>query len=126
MNADQFEALVAEALDSLPAEIHRYLENVAVVIEPWPHPYHLAAVGLAPGALLLGLYQGVPRTRRPSSLSLVPPDKITLFQGPIELLHPGTGPERAAQVREQVRRTVIHEVAHHFGFDEAQIRRLGY
>jgi predicted Zn-dependent protease with MMP-like domain len=126
MTPDHFEQLVAEALDGLPESLMPYLENVAVVIEPWPRYDQLQRVGLSPGALLLGLYEGIPRPRRPSSLNLVPPDKITIFQGPIELIHPGFGPERDARVREQVRRTVVHEVAHHFGFGEAKIRELGY
>ncbi len=126
MTPEHFEQLVAEALDSLPPMFMPYLENVAVVIEPWPRLHHVQRVNLAPGALLLGLYEGIPRTRRPSSLTLVPPDKITIFQGPIELIHPGEGPGRDAQVREQVRKTVIHEVAHHFGFGEDKLRELGY
>lgn len=126
MTPDSFEQLVAEALDSLPTDFMPYLENVAVVIEPWPQPYQLARLGYPPGALLLGLYEGIPRPRRHASLTLVPPDKITIFQGPIEFLFPGAGPDRDAKVREQVRRVVIHEVAHHFGFGEDKIRQLGY
>ncbi len=126
MHPDHFEQLVADALDSLPPELMPYLENVAVVIEEWPHAGHYARVQVAPGALLLGLYEGVPRPRRPSALTLVPPDKITIFRGPIEYLYPGEGEARDARVREQVRRTVLHEVGHHFGFGEEQLRRLGY
>lgn len=121
-----FEQLVAEALDSLPGELMPYLDNVAVVIEPWPGPHHYARVRVSPGALLLGLYEGVPRPRRPSAMSLVPPDKITIFQGPIELMCPGVGPARDEAIRQQVRRTVLHEVGHHFGFGEETLRRLGY
>lgn len=127
MLTDHFEQLVAEALDSLPAELMPYLDNVAVVIEPWPGPHHYARVRVAPGAMLLGLYEGVPRPRRPSAMSLVPPDKITIFQGPIELMCPG--PSSAARdqaIRQQVRRTVLHEVGHHFGFGEEKLRQLGY
>lgn len=125
MYSNHFEQLVAEALDSIPADFQPYLENVAVVIEPWPTHYQLSRVGVRAGGLLLGLYEGIPRPRRPSSLSLVPPDKITIFQGCIELLYPDTFPDRDTAIRERVRRVVLHEVAHHFGFGEERLRELG-
>lgn len=126
MDIDHFEALVAEALDSIPPDFQRYLDNVAVVIEAWPRPYQMARLGLGPGSLLLGLYEGVPRTRRPAAMNLAPPDKITIFQGPIEIVVPGDGPERDEAIRREVRRVVLHEVAHHFGFGEERLRELGY
>lgn len=126
MDIDHFEALVAEALDSIPPNFQRYLDNVAVVIEAWPRPYQMVRLGLGPGSLLLGLYEGVPRTRRPAAMNLAPPDKITIFQGPIEITVPGDGPERDEAIRREVRRVVLHEVAHHFGFGEERLRELGY
>ena len=125
MYSNHFEQLVAEALDSIPADFQRYLENVAVVIEPWPTQYQLSRVGVRAGGLLLGLYEGIPRPRRPSALSLVPPDKITIFQGCIEFLYPDTLPDRDTAIRDRVRRVVLHEVAHHFGFGEERLRELG-
>jgi predicted Zn-dependent protease with MMP-like domain len=77
-------------------------------------------VGLRPGQTLFGLYEGVPQTQRTSHYGLVLPDKITIFQGPIERLH--RSPEA---IREQVRRTVIHELAHHFGISDERLRELG-
>ena len=99
MDADHFETLVAEALDSIPPDFQAYLDNVAVVIETWPRPHHMARLGLGPGSLLLGLYEGVPRTQRPAAMNLALPDKITIFQGPIELVVPGEGLVRDAAIR---------------------------
>ena len=121
MNPRLFERLVAEALDSLPPEIATQMENVEVVVEPYPTPSQLRASGVGRRGTLFGLYEGVPRTRRTSHYGLVLPDKITIFQGPIEAHC--TTPEA---IREQVRRTIVHEVAHHFGIDDAALRRLGY
>ena len=117
---EEFENLVIEALDALPEEIHTALDNVEVVVAAWPSPHELRSVGLKSGQLLLGLYQGVPLTRRGSHYGLVLPDKITIFQGPIERIC--RTPE---QVIRQVQRTVRHELAHHFGIDDDRLRELG-
>jgi predicted Zn-dependent protease with MMP-like domain len=113
-----FEDLVAEALDSLPDEIARAMQNVEVVVEDEPPAEMLE--GLPRGATLLGLYHGVPLTNR-ERYDRALPDKISIYRGPIERL--ARTPER---IREQVRRTVIHEVAHHFGIDEARLHELGW
>lgn len=126
MDPTHFEALVGEALDSIPDDFQRYLENVAVVIEMWPRPHQASRAGVGPGALLLGLYEGVPRTRRPAAMNLVLPDKITIFQGPIEWVTAHAGSDRDAVIRNEVRRVVLHEVAHHFGIGEERLRQLGY
>lgn len=121
MTPDRFYELVEEALASLPDEIARAMSNVEVVVEPWPTVRHLLAAGITPGrGTLFGLYQGVPLTHRSRSYSLVPPDKITIFQGPI-----AAACRTEDAIREQVRRTVIHEVAHHFGIDDDRLRELG-
>lgn len=121
LSSEAFEALVVEALASLPDQILGYLRNVAVTVERWPTRQQLARSGLGPGYTLFGLYEGIPLTRRDSGYNLVPPDRITIFQGPIEQTF--NAPEAICQ---QVRKTVIHELAHHFGFDEDEIRELGY
>jgi predicted Zn-dependent protease with MMP-like domain len=121
MNEQAFARLVAEALDSLPAEIAARMENVEVVVEPYPTRAQLRAGGVRPGHILLGLYEGVPRTQRTASYGMVLPDKITIFQRPIEAIC-----RSEDDMREQVRRTVVHEVAHHFGIDDQALRRLGY
>jgi predicted Zn-dependent protease with MMP-like domain len=117
---EEFEALVADALNDLPEEIRDWLDNVAVVVADEPTPGQLARSGLGPHDLLLGLYQGVPKTRRGVTYGEVLPDKILIFQRPIEQVC--RTPE---QVREQVRRTVLHEIGHHFGMDEEQLDDAG-
>lgn len=120
MTRRRFERLVAEALDSLPDDILRHMDNVDVIIEGWPSRAQLARAGLSPGYTLFGLYEGVPLTKRSSSYGLVPPDKITIFRGPIE----ATCVDEDA-IRLCVVRTVVHEIAHHFGLDEDRLRELG-
>lgn len=105
-----FEVLVEEALDSLPADLRDFMSNVAVVVEDEPPP----------GMPLLGLYQGVPLTGRTSAYSGVPPDKITIYRRPIERVA-GEDPER---LKHQVRRVVLHEIAHHFGISDERLQEL--
>ncbi len=121
MERPEFERLVAEALDTIPPEFARYLENVAVVIEDEPAPLLLRDLGLDPRRdTLFGLYQGVPLPRRPHDFAGLP-DRITIFAGPL-LRHCRT----PGELQNQVRTTVVHEIAHFFGLDERHIRRLGY
>jgi predicted Zn-dependent protease with MMP-like domain len=96
------------------------LNNVDVVVADWPSSAELRAVGLTSRWQLLGLYQGVPLTRRTSSYNLVPPDKITLFRLPIERIC-----VTPTAVKRQVRKTVVHELAHHFGISDARLKELG-
>ncbi len=116
-----FARLVAEALEGLPPEIRERMENVEVVIADWPTRTQLRRAGLRPGQTLFGLYEGVPLTQRTGGYNLVPPDKITIFRGPI--LAAFRTPE---EMRQQVRRTVLHEIGHHFGLDEERLRALDY
>jgi predicted Zn-dependent protease with MMP-like domain len=102
-----FEGEVDEALASLPPELRDVISNVAVVVEAEPPP----------GQPLLGLYQGVPLTRRGSGYTGVLPDKITIYEGPLERLY---GADREA-LRRQIRRVVLHEVAHHFGISDERL-----
>jgi predicted Zn-dependent protease with MMP-like domain len=117
-----FEALVADALNDLPPYVQERLENVAVLVEEWPRPERVTALGYDPDMDLLGLYEGINRVDRSSGYHLVTPDRITLFWRPI-LDEVGDG-DRAA-LRREIRKTVIHEVAHHFGIDDAELERLG-
>jgi predicted Zn-dependent protease with MMP-like domain len=116
----RFERLVAEALDSLPLEFQEKLDNVDVVISPWPTREEVRRMGLPPGGTLLGLYQGTPLTERTTSYGLVLPDKITIYQGPIEACCRG-----AEEVRRKVRQVVMHELGHHFGMSDERLRELG-
>lgn len=113
---ERFEELVADALDSLPGEIIDMMSNVDVVIEDEPTPEKIGR--LARGGTLLGLYEGVPLTQRGQYAGVLP-DKITIFRGPITRM--ARTPDR---IRDQVRRTVIHEIAHHFGIDDRRLHEL--
>lgn len=106
---DDFEEAVRAALDALPAELRESMSNVTVLVEDEPPP----------GAPLLGLYQGIPLTQRSSSYGMVLPDKVTIFRKPIESICASD-----QEIVRQVRQTVIHEIAHHFGFSESDLRRL--
>ena len=107
---DEFERHVEEAVASLPRDLREFMSNVAIVVEDEPPP----------GMPLLGLYHGVPLTRRGSGYAGLPPDKITIYRGPLERLT-GGDPDR---LREQVRRVVLHEIAHHFGISDERLREL--
>lgn len=120
MNRSRFETLVAEALNSLPPEFHEKMENVDVVIEAWPSRDDLETAGLAPDETLLGLYEGVPLTERTTHYGLVLPDKITIYQGPVEACC-----RSEDEVRDQVRRVVMHELGHHFGISDERLWELG-
>jgi predicted Zn-dependent protease with MMP-like domain len=107
---DAFEELVEDAIDSLPRDLRDFMENVAVVVEDEPPP----------GLPLLGLYQGVPLTRRTSGYAGVAPDKITIYRGPLER-RAGGDPER---LQAEVRHVVVHEIAHHFGISDERLVEL--
>jgi predicted Zn-dependent protease with MMP-like domain len=107
---ERFEELVADALDELPEPFASHLENVQVVVEDWPTPEQLDHY--VPGGMLLGLYEGVPQTKRGPGYTWVMPDKITIFREPI-MRHC----RDEAELAKQVTHTVIHEIAHHFGID---------
>ncbi|OGO40595.1 MAG: hypothetical protein A2Z04_02760 [Chloroflexi bacterium RBG_16_57_9] len=121
MNPLHFEQLVAEALDGLPPQFQQRLENIEVVIEDWPTAQELAQAGLGPHQTLFGLYQGIPLTQRTSDYGLVLPDKITIYQGPIERYC-----RTADEIKRQVQVTVVHEIAHFFGLSDERLRQLGW
>ena len=121
LSFERFETLVEEALAEIPQALWTAIDNVAVTVEEWPTPGQMASVHLGTGHLLLGLYEGVPLTVRSQSYNLRPPDKITIFRGPILRICP---PDETA-IRNQVRRTVLHEIAHHFGISDARLREIG-
>jgi predicted Zn-dependent protease with MMP-like domain len=117
----EFESLVVEALANLPTFFQEQLQNIEILVDTWPANSDLRSAGIDRRHLLLGLYHGVPLTERTSGYNLVTPDTITLYQGPIELVSDGN-PER---IRAQVKHTVIHEIAHHFGISDDRLRELG-
>jgi len=119
MDRERFEWLVAKALEGLPEEFSGRLDNIDIVVQDEPTSSQLTDAGLKPGQTLLGLYQGVPQTRRGRHYGTVVPDKITIFQRPIEAR---CGDE--SEVRAEIQRVVIHEIAHHFGISDARLRQL--
>ena len=114
-----FYELVERALEGLPRELTQLLDNVAIVVDEWPD-YSTPLVAEDPEDTLYGLYEGVPLTERGWGYSGVLPDKITIFRGPLERdFEPN-------ELEEQVRITVVHEIAHYFGFDEDRLEELGW
>ena len=111
LEPDEFEHLVSEALDGLPPELARLMDNVAIFVEADPPP----------GEDLLGLYEGVPLTERDTAYAMAMPDRITIFREPILAIC-----DDADEVRRQVEITVAHEIAHHFGIDDDRLHDLGY
>lgn len=121
LSETEFEELVVAALDTLPDELLQLMDNIEVTVDRVPSRQQMRQVGVRNGTLL-GLYEGIPLTaRHSSSYSLVVPDKITIFQRPIEGIC-----STHDEVVDQVRKTVIHEVAHHFGIGEERLRELGW
>jgi predicted Zn-dependent protease with MMP-like domain len=119
MEREKFERLVAQAVASLPQEFLTKLENIDVVVQARPTRAQLEQAKLKHGETLLGLYQGVPLTKRGRHYGMVPPDKITIFQEPIEAKC-----RNDAEVKAEIRRVVRHEIAHHFGIGDARLRQL--
>lgn len=119
MDRPDFEKLVQEAVLNLPQKIQDKMNNVAVVVEDAPTEGQLKRGGTRRGMLLLGLYEGVPQTKRGLGYTLVLPDKISIFRRSIEAV--ARTPD---EIRTVVKETVWHEFAHHFGFDEHEVQRL--
>ena len=119
IDRDKFEQLVAAALDELPEPFLARLDNVDVVIEPWADAATLRRAGVAHPTQLMGFYQGVPQTRRSRRYTLVLPDKITLYQRPIEMRC-----QTETDIRQKIVDVLQHEIAHHFGIDDARLDQL--
>jgi len=119
MDRERFEWLVARAIETLPDEFFSRLENIDVVVEDYPSQSQLASVGLRRRQTLLGLYEGVPLTKRSSHYGLVPPDKITIFQKSIEAKC-----RYNAEITAEIQRVVKHEIAHHFGIGDARLEQI--
>jgi predicted Zn-dependent protease with MMP-like domain len=124
MDPDSFSEIVESVLDDLPDDFAEELEqgNVGVRVVDRPSREELDALGVSPQGTLLGLYQGVPPTRRGLGYSFVLPDNISIYREPIEQYARGTG----RPVADVVREVVLHEIAHHFGLPDSRLRELGY
>jgi predicted Zn-dependent protease with MMP-like domain len=117
MTDEEFEQLVNAGIEAIPQKFLDLLDNVAITIAEQPTLAQLKKYNLIHRGTLLGLYEGVPQTRRGSNYTGVLPDKITIFRGPITRI--AQDPER---IKQMVRDTVWHEIAHHFGMNEAEVR----
>jgi len=117
MERKKFEKMVNEGIKAIPKRFLEKLDNIAIIIEDEPTPYQLRKLRNR-GGLILGLYEGVPQTKR-RHYSEVLPDKITIFQKPVERL---THSEK--EIKEIVKNTVWHEIAHHFGLEEKRIKEV--
>jgi predicted Zn-dependent protease with MMP-like domain len=114
-----FYELVERALEGLPPELSALLDNVAIVVDDWPE-YSTPLVADDLDDTLYGLYEGVPLTQRGAGYYGTLPDRITIFRGSLERDFP------REELEEQIRITLVHEIAHHFGFDEDRLEELGW
>jgi predicted Zn-dependent protease with MMP-like domain len=119
MDSERFAQLVSEAIERLPEEIRERLENIDIVVADLPTSQQLSDLGEDRGGTLLGLYEGVPLTERTHGYGFVMPDKITIFQQPIEAMC-----KNDRQIVAEVRRVVRHEIAHHFGISDDHLRDI--
>jgi len=119
MDRARFESLVIKAVEELPGEFQEKLENVDVVVEDWPSSRQVRSLGLGHAGDLLGLYEGVPQTGRGPGYNLVLPDKITIFQKPIEAIC-----RSDEQIAVEIGKVVRHEIAHHFGLGDRALREI--
>jgi predicted Zn-dependent protease with MMP-like domain len=119
MTRDRFRRLVAEALDTIPVRFREHLSNIAIVVEDAPSPALLAEMEIEPPDTLFGLYQGTPLTERRWDHGNVLPDRITIYQEPIEDVS-----ETEDDVVTEVGETLIHEVGHYFGLSEDEIEDI--
>lgn len=115
---EEFERFVADGLDTLPERYQKNLNNVAIVVEDYPSQDQIKKQNLRPGHVLLGLYEGIPLTSRGNNYSGVLPDKITLFKIAIESMT-----NTRAELIEQIKHTLWHEVAHYYGLDHIEIEK---
>jgi predicted Zn-dependent protease with MMP-like domain len=118
LDQKKFEIMVEEAISLIPKRFLDKLDNVGIVVENEPSPSQLRKLKIRKGWTLFGLYEGVPQAKRNAYYGAVLPDKITIFQKPIE-----QAARDVEDVKKIVRDTVWHEIAHHFGMDETRVRR---
>ena len=120
MKRDQFERVVNEAIAELPEEFRGKLENVIVIVADRPSDELLDKMEVPPGDTLFGLYEGTPLTER-GFIAPLYPDRISIFQKPIE-----EQCETENEIKEEIKTTIVHEIAHFFGLDDKYLEELGY
>jgi predicted Zn-dependent protease with MMP-like domain len=119
VSVDVLEEMVQRALDGLPEPLRGRIDNLAILVEDSASPQDNARAGTR-GGTLLGVYRGIPLTARGSGYGMTMPDRIVIFQRPLERLA-----RDEKHLEELVRHTVLHEIAHHFGISDARLRELG-
>ena len=120
MSVGRFKALAREAVSGLPPELRERIDNVDIIVRGRPTAAELRQAGVGRGGMLLGLYQGVPIPYRNSAYHMALPDRILLFRQPLEAMC-----ETEEQLVHQIRRTVLHELAHHFGIGDERLHQIG-
>lgn len=113
-----FEKIVKKGIRAIPENFLSKLDNVAIIVESEPTKTQKKKLHIHKGWTLLGLYEGIPQSKRGDHYTFVVPDKITIFQRPIE-----AGARDEKEIEEIVKNTVWHEIAHHFGMDEGSVRQ---
>lgn len=123
MDKAEFESIAQEVFDSLPEPFRQNIENVHIVVEDIPDSHTTHKTGVHSGSMLLGLYEGIPLSKRGTAYGMYPatPDKITLYKQNIESIV-----RTDEAVRAKIREVLIHEIAHYFGMNEEEVRNAGY
>lgn len=116
MTLEEVEDIVEKVVKDLPGEFSSKLDNVGFVVEAWPNKEEFESIKARPGSLLFGLYRGVPKTKRLSSYSSLP-DKIIIYAGPILAIS-----KNLKDAKKRIKNTLLHEIGHHFGMSDAQLR----
>jgi predicted Zn-dependent protease with MMP-like domain len=120
LTIEDFEEVVADTMERLDERFKARLDNVAIVVEEWPDRWTLQLAGVGHREQLLGFYHGVPLTERTQAYGMVTPDKISIYRQPLMRYY--RTPEA---LREGIRHTVLHELAHYFGLSDDRLRELG-
>ena len=119
MERERFEEIVTSVISNLPEEFRELLDNVDIIVEDWPSRYQLGKLHIRSRYDLLGLYEGVPRTIRGQNYNLALPDKITIFQRPLESQCTSEN-----ELKAEISKTVKHEIAHYFGIDDNRLDEI--
>lgn len=117
MTIEEVEKIVKETIAGLPVEFRDQMDNVALIVEAWPTNQELQSIDISHTSLLFGLYRGIPKTKRTIYYSS-PADKITIFAGPIL-----AASQNLEDAKRRIKDTVLHEIGHHFGMSDEQLRK---
>lgn len=116
---EHFENLVAAAVHGLPEEFREQIANVEFAVEDWARPDDLARMGLPPSSTLLGVYRGIPLTRRGRGYNMTLPDRIVIFRGPLQRMA-----TTEVDLEKRIERVVRHEIAHYFGISDERLHEI--